>query len=71
MGHLRSHIVSDALLTEHPNLHLLQSTFQMRGMHTIVRSKDTAKGDFIFMADRLIRLVRVFVFFFSFFCQFG
>jgi uracil phosphoribosyltransferase len=58
VGHLRSHIVSDVLLSKHPNLHLLESTFQMRGMHTIVRDRDTKKGEFIFMADRLIRLVR-------------
>jgi uridine kinase len=57
VGHLKSHLVSDVLLSRFPNLHLVESTFQMRGMHTIVRNRDTAKGDFIFMADRLIRLV--------------
>ena len=46
------------MLCRFPNLHLLESTFQMRGMHTIIRDKNTIKGDFIFMADRLIRLVR-------------
>ena len=58
VGHLRSHIVRDALLSQHPQLHLVESTFQMRGMHTIVRNRETDKGEFIFMADRLIRLVR-------------
>lgn len=58
VGHLKSHIVNDVLLTEHPQLHLVESTFQMRGMHTIIRDRSTPKGDFIFMADRLIRLVR-------------
>jgi hypothetical protein len=57
VGHLRSHIVSDVLLSQYPNLHVLVSTFQMRGMHTIVRNRETEKCDFIFMADRLIRLV--------------
>lgn len=45
-------------LCRFPSLHLLESTFQMRGMHTIIRDCETTKGDFIFMADRLIRLVR-------------
>eukprot|EP00892_Ulva_mutabilis_P000898 jgi/Ulvmu1/10809/UM069_0045.1 len=57
VGHLKSHIVNDVLLSEFPNLHLVESTFQMRGMHTIIRDSTTPKGDFIFMADRLIRLV--------------
>ena len=58
VGHLKSHIINDVLLTEFPNLHLVESTFQMRGMHTIIRDRTTPKSDFIFMADRLIRLVR-------------
>lgn len=58
VGHLKSHIVNDVLLSEYPNLHLVESTFQMRGMHTIIRDRTTPKGEFIFMADRLIRLVR-------------
>lgn len=57
VGHLKSHIVNDVLMSEFPNLHLVESTFQMRGMHTIIRDRTTPKGDFIFMADRLIRLV--------------
>lgn len=58
VGHLRSHIVKDVLLSKYESLHLIESTFQMRGMHTIVRNHETAKPDFIFFADRLIRLVR-------------
>ena len=58
VGHLQSHIVSDPLQTQNPNLHLLDSTFQMRGMHTIIRDASTSKGDFIFFSDRIIRLVR-------------
>lgn len=32
-------------------------TFQIRGMHTIIRDAKTTTHDFIFYADRLIRLV--------------
>lgn len=41
----------------YPNLYVIHSTFQIRGMHTIVRDAQTAKHDFIFYSDRLIRLV--------------
>jgi Phosphoribulokinase / Uridine kinase family/Uracil phosphoribosyltransferase len=58
VGHLQSHIVADPLQAANPNLHLLESTFQMRGMHTIIRDRTTSKGDFIFFSDRIIRLVR-------------
>lgn len=30
---------------------------QMRGMHTLIRDRHTTKHDFVFYADRLIRLV--------------
>lgn len=33
--------------------------FQIRGMHTIIRDAETTTHDFIFYADRLIRLVSV------------
>lgn len=31
---------------------------QIRGMHTLIRDQETTKHDFVFYADRLIRLVR-------------
>lgn len=31
--------------------------FQIRGMHTLIRDAKTTKHDFVFYADRLIRLV--------------
>ena len=34
--------------------------FQIRGMHTIIRDAATATHDFIFYADRLIRLVSIY-----------
>ncbi|KAL2528951.1 Uridine kinase-like protein 5 [Forsythia ovata] len=40
-----------------PNVFVIYSTFQIRGMHTLVRDAKTTKHDFVFYADRLIRLV--------------
>nr|XP_043639650.1 uridine kinase-like protein 5 [Erigeron canadensis] len=40
------------------NLFVIPSTFgQIRGMHTLIRDAKTRKHDFVFYADRLIRLV--------------
>ena len=39
------------------NLVVVPSNFQMRGMHTIVRCRDTPRHEFVFYADRLLRLV--------------
>ncbi|KAJ6834706.1 uridine kinase-like protein 3 [Iris pallida] len=41
----------------YPNLYVIHSTFQIRGMHTLIRDAQTTKHDFIFYSDRLIRLV--------------
>uniref|UniRef100_A0A5B7C529 Uridine kinase n=1 Tax=Davidia involucrata TaxID=16924 RepID=A0A5B7C529_DAVIN len=41
----------------YPNVFVMYSTFQVRGMHTLVRDAKTTKHDFVFYADRLIRLV--------------
>ncbi|CAL5390226.1 unnamed protein product [Camellia sinensis] len=41
----------------YPNIYVIQSTFQIRGMHTLIRDAETTKHDFVFYADRLIRLV--------------
>lgn len=40
--------------------------FQIRGMHTIIRDAATATHDFIFYADRLIRLVSICMYLMSF-----
>jgi uridine kinase len=40
-----------------PNLDVLPGNYQTRGMHTIIRDRNTSKSDFVFYADRLIRLV--------------
>tara|TARA_R110002050_G_scaffold265580_4_gene406745 strand:- start:238 stop:483 length:246 start_codon:yes stop_codon:yes gene_type:complete len=36
---------------------VLESTHQIRGLHTIIRNKDTSRADFVFYSDRLIRLL--------------
>ncbi len=41
----------------HHNLQVIPSNFQIRGMHTIIRDENTATPDFVFYADRLLRLV--------------
>ena len=38
-------------------LQVIPSNFQMRGMHTILRDASTSTADFVFYADRLLRLV--------------
>ncbi|KAF8072566.1 UKL1 [Scenedesmus sp. PABB004] len=45
------------LLRIYPNLELLPSNFQIRGMHTIIRDASSSKNDFVFYADRLNRLI--------------
>ncbi|XP_070788262.1 uridine-cytidine kinase-like 1 isoform X1 [Pituophis catenifer annectens] len=38
-------------------LSVLESTPQVRGMHTIIRNKDTSRDEFIFYSKRLMRLL--------------
>jgi len=40
-----------------PNLQIIASNKQIRSMHTIIRDESTSRNDFIFYADRLIRLL--------------
>ncbi|KAF5099842.1 hypothetical protein D0Z03_000942 [Geotrichum reessii] len=39
------------------NLIVLPQTNQLRGLYTIIRDRNTARSDFIFYADRIIRLL--------------
>ncbi|MED6159449.1 Uridine kinase-like protein 3 [Stylosanthes scabra] len=55
--HIRTKLGQHDLCKIYPNLYVIQSTFQMRGMHTLVRDSKTTKHDFVFYSDRLIRLV--------------
>ncbi|KAJ6860553.1 uridine kinase-like protein 5 [Populus alba x Populus x berolinensis] len=55
--HIRAKLGQHHLCKIYPNVSVIHSTFQMRGMHTLVRDVKTTKHDFVFYADRLIRLV--------------
>jgi len=55
--HARSKLQVPDLRRVYPNLELIPSNFQVRGMHTIIRDRDTPANDFVFYADRLLRLV--------------
>ena len=43
------------------SLELIPSNYQIRGMHTILRDQKTNKTDFVFIADRLLRLVKTYL----------
>ncbi|XP_063079410.1 uridine-cytidine kinase-like 1 isoform X2 [Engraulis encrasicolus] len=59
----RESTVRSALATAHQGqplpktLTVLESTPQVRGMHTIIRNKDTNRDEFIFYSKRLMRLL--------------
>lgn len=55
--HIRGKLQQPELRRFFPNLHVIPSSFQIRAMHTTLRSKTTTKNEFVFVADRLIRLV--------------
>ncbi|XP_047319366.1 uridine kinase-like protein 3 [Impatiens glandulifera] len=55
--HIRTKLGQHDLCKIYPNLYVIPSTFQIRGMHTLIRDSQTTKHDFVFYADRLIRLV--------------
>lgn len=55
--HIRTKLGQHDLRKIYRNVFVIQSTFQVRGMHTLIRNKETKKHDFVFYADRLIRLV--------------
>ncbi|KAF3680411.1 uridine kinase-like protein 5 [Capsicum chacoense] len=55
--HIRTKLGQHDLCKIYSNVFVIPSTFQIRGMHTLVRNAKTTKHDFVFYADRLIRLV--------------
>ncbi|XP_068636435.1 uridine kinase-like protein 3 isoform X3 [Aristolochia californica] len=55
--HIRTKLGQNDLCKIYSNLYVIQSTFQIRGMHTLIRDATTTKHDFVFYSDRLIRLV--------------
>lgn len=40
-----------------PSVFTLRQTAQLEALYTIIRDKDTPRGDFIFYSDRIIRLL--------------
>ena len=56
--HIRGKLQQHDLRRIFHNLEVIPSNFQTRGMHTIVRDSTTSTPDFVFYADRLLRLVR-------------
>lgn len=55
--HIRTKLGQHDLCKIYPNVYVIQSTFQIRGMHTLIRDRGISKHDFVFYSDRLIRLV--------------
>ncbi|GKV37181.1 hypothetical protein SLEP1_g45238 [Rubroshorea leprosula] len=55
--HIRTKLGQHEICKIYPNVFVIHSTFQIRGMHTLIRDVNTTKHDFVFYADRLIRLV--------------
>ncbi|XP_042502083.1 uridine kinase-like protein 1, chloroplastic isoform X1 [Macadamia integrifolia] len=55
--HIRTKLGQHDLCKIYPNMYVIQSTFQIRGMHTLIRDREISKHDFVFYSDRLIRLV--------------
>ena len=55
--HIRLKLQQHDLRRIYPNLEVIPSNFQIRGMHTIIRDRATPSVDYIFYADRLLRLV--------------
>eukprot|EP00798_Chlamydomonas_sp_ICE-L_P012696 gene12696-15928_t len=55
--HIRLKLKQHSLIRIYPNLDVIPSSFQIRGMHTIMRDQTTSKNDFVFYSNRLNRLV--------------
>ncbi|KAJ9683343.1 hypothetical protein PVL29_019078 [Vitis rotundifolia] len=55
--HIRTKLGQHDICKIYPNVFIILLTFQIRGMHTLIRDVKTTKHDFVFYADRLIRLV--------------
>ncbi|VAI74346.1 uridine kinase-like protein 2, chloroplastic isoform X2 [Triticum dicoccoides] len=55
--HIRTKLGQHDLCKLYPNVCVVQTTFQIRGMHTLIRDREITTPDFVFYSDRLIRLV--------------
>ncbi len=58
--HIRMKLQQPDLRRIYHSLELIPSNYQIRGMHTILRDEKTNKTDFVFIADRLLRLVSLY-----------
>ena len=56
--HIKMKLQQPELRRLYHNLEVMPSNYQIRGMHTLIRDRTTSKADFVFYADRLLRLVR-------------
>ena len=56
--HIKMKLQQPELRRLYHNLEVMPSNYQIRGMHTLIRDRATSKADFVFYADRLLRLVR-------------
>lgn len=53
-----SNLTADAILKAFgPNFKIIHATDPIRALQTVIRDRDTSRSDFVFYADRLIRLV--------------
>ncbi|ANZ74534.1 BA75_01278T0 [Komagataella pastoris] len=43
--------------TNYPNVFMLRQTNQLLGLYTIIRDRNTKRGDFVFYSDRIMRLL--------------
>jgi len=59
--HIRVKLQQPDLRRIFHNLEVIPSNYQIRGMHTIIRDVNTNKMDFVFYADRLLRLVSIMI----------
>ncbi|KAH9305108.1 hypothetical protein KI387_009512, partial [Taxus chinensis] len=55
--HIETKLEQHDLCKIYPNVFVIQTNFQIRGMHTLIRDRQTTTHDFVFYSDRLIRLV--------------
>ena len=55
--HIKMKLQQPELKRIYHNLEVIPSNFQVRGMHTLIRDRETSANEFVFYADRLLRLV--------------
>lgn len=54
---VKNHIATNKQYDVPPSVFTLRRTAQLEALYTIIRDKDTSRGDFIFYSDRIIRLL--------------